>query len=175
MQKKIPSWPANLPMPIEVTTLPERFHLLPKDLDSQEAIQDLADELYWYSQDLYYLFHSENEHLTQEAAEIFESVGIVFKTTESFFYLHPKPRYEREFVRVYSEEEVIGKAYRRTTLSLNPQVRKERDFNETAIRTKKALEADEPILDIKPNIHGVGVNFNEVFRRLKFWYRSKKF
>lgn len=39
-------------------------------------------------------------------------------------------------------------------------------------RKNKAIQSNNDILDIKPNLYGIGINFNEVWKRLKNWLKK---
>jgi len=47
--------------------------------------------------------------------------------------------------------------------------------NEKDISTNKDVPSSQPdVIEIKPNVYGVGINFNELWRRARQWLSKKK-
>ena len=53
------------------------------------------------------------------------------------------------------------------------RVRREMDLNESAARTRDAINDSEDVVDLKPNFFGIGVNLNSVWRRFMAWFKSR--
>lgn len=181
MSEEMPRWPSSLPMPAKMTFGPRRVHLLPADFENHGAIADLLHDLYWFPDDLYYLFYSDVLKLTSKASAELKESGVVITETESYFYKHPKPGYERDFIQVlpsesypeWRKEAAAGQMFWRASLSLEAAVRKEMDFDESAARTRDAIADSEDVVDFKPNFFGVGLNLNSLWRRVLAWFKSK--
>ena len=181
MSEEVPKWPDSLPLPAKVTFGPRRVHLLPADFESEGAISDILHDLYWFPDDHYYLFYSDTLKLTSEAATELEASGVVFTELESYFYKHPKPGYDRDFIQVLPNgdyptwriEAADGQMFWRASLALDSAMRREMDFNESAARTRDAITDSEDVVDLKPNFFGVGVNLNSVWRRFLIWFKSR--
>jgi hypothetical protein len=47
------------------------------------------------------------------------------------------------------------------------------DLNESAARTRDAINDSEDVVDLKPNFFGIGVNLNSVWRRFMAWFKSR--
>ena len=105
MSEEVPRWPNSLPMPAKMTFGPRRVHLLPVDFENDEAIADLLHDLYWFPDDQYHLFYSETLKLTSKASAELEELGVVITEMESYFFKHPKPGYERDFIQVLPSED----------------------------------------------------------------------
>lgn len=181
MSEEVPRWPNSLPLPAKVTFGPRRVHLLPADFESKGAVSDILHDLYWFSDDQYYLFYSDTLKLTSEVAREFEASGVVFTEIESYFYTHPKPGYERDFIQVlpngdypaWRQEAASGQMFWRASLTLDSAMRREMDFNESAARTRDAITDSEDVVDLKPNFFGIGVNINSAWRRFLAWFKSR--
>ena len=181
MSEKMPKWPDSLPFPAKVTFGPGRVHLLPADFDSEGAISNILHDLYWFPDNHYYLFYSDTLKLTSEAATELEASGIVFAEIESYFYKHPKPGYERDFIQVlpsgdypaWRKEAAEGQMFWRASLALDSTTQREMDLNESAARTRDAITDSEDLVDLKPNFFGIGVNLNIALRRFLAWFKSK--
>lgn len=179
MSDDVPKWPDSLPFPAKVTFEPRRVHLLPADFESDRAVTDLLHDLYWFPDDRYYLFYSDTMKLTTKVAEELKESGIVFSEIESYFYKHPKPAYERDFIQVlpnvdyptWRKKSAKGEILWRALLSLDTTVRRELDFDESAARTRDAIANSEGVVDLKPNIYGVGLNLNSLWRKIKAWLK----
>ena len=61
MAEEVPRWPNSLPLPSKLTFGARRVHLLPTDFEMGGALDDLIHDLYWFPDDLYYLFYSGSE------------------------------------------------------------------------------------------------------------------
>lgn len=181
MSEQVPKWPDSLPLPAKVTFGPRRVHLLPADFESEGAISDILHDLYWFPDGHYYLFYSGTLKLTSEAATELEASGVVFTELESYFYKHPKPGYDRDFIQVlpngdyptWRKKAADGQIFWRALLALDSAMRREMDFNESAARTRDAITDSEDVVDLKPNFFGVGVNLNSVWRRFLTWFKSR--
>ena len=51
------------------------------------------------------LFYSETLKLTSKASAELEELGVVITEMESYFFKHPKPGYERDFIQVLPSED----------------------------------------------------------------------
>jgi len=181
MSEKVPKWPDSLPLPAKVTFGPRRVHLLPADFESEGAISDILHDLYWFPDDHYYLFYSDTLKFTSETATELEASRVIFTELESYFYKHPKPGYDRDFIQVlphgdyptWRNEAAEGQMFWRASLALDSAMRREMDFNESAARTRDAITDSEDVVDLKPNFFGVGVNLNSVWRRFLSWFKSR--
>ena len=181
MSEEMPKWPDSLPLPDKVTFGPRRVHLLPTDFESEGAVPDILHDLYWFPDDHYYLFYSDALKLTTEATTEFEESGVVFTELESYFYKHPRPGHDRDFIQVlpngdypmWRKEAADGQMFWRASLALNSAMRRELDFNESAARTRDAIADSENVVDLKPNFFGVGVNINSAWRRFLAWFKSR--
>ncbi|WP_062363249.1 hypothetical protein [Vreelandella aquamarina] len=181
MSEEVPRWPDSLPLPAKVTFGPRRVHLLPADFESEGAISDILHDLYWFRDDQYYLFYSDTLKLTSEVAREFEASGVVFTEIESYFYMHPKPGYERDFIQAlpngdypaWRQEAANGEMFCRASLALDSAMRREMDFNESAARTRDAITDTEDVVDLKPNFFGIGLNLNSAWRRFLTWFKSR--
>jgi hypothetical protein len=73
MTEERPKWPSSLPPPVEITEGPSRVDLTPADLSTAEDISGLVSDLYWHSDDHYYLFFKHGEGIGAELTKQLES------------------------------------------------------------------------------------------------------
>jgi hypothetical protein len=75
-KQDIPSWPTNLPPPIECGKRRKLICLSPDQLQKPEDLQDLVYELYWFPEDLHYIFGKDDKGMGAELFQQVEHVGI---------------------------------------------------------------------------------------------------
>lgn len=182
MAEKRPKWPESLPPPVEITEGPPRVNFAPNDLRSDDAIKDLVHDLYWFPDSEYFIYFLHGEGIGQELDARLEEWGIERRKTEMYFYKHPKPAYENDFVRAlpvadappWVREAAEGPMYGRVQLSLSAAMRKQLDLSETSRATSVAIQESDPVIEAKPNFFGMGISLNSLWRRVKNWIQRKR-
>ncbi len=182
MTEELPKFPDSLPPPVEVGEGSRYINLTPDGLKPAAALADLVHDLYWFPDNHYFLFFVYGEGIGTNLQERLKSHGVATKKTEMYFYRHPKPAYENDFVQVlphsakheWLKEAARGQMYGRILLSLEPWKRKQLDLEHTARATAKAMADTEPTIEMKPNFAGMGINLNSVFRRLGRWWSTRR-
>jgi hypothetical protein len=61
MNPDIPKWPEGLPLPVSVERLGKLICLMPSDLQTEDKINDLVSDMFWYPDEFYYIFTKINE------------------------------------------------------------------------------------------------------------------
>lgn len=181
MTDKQPKWPDSLPHPVEINEGARRCNLMPDDLETAQAVRDLVHDLYWFPHDSYFLFFVYGTGIGVELNNALGTHGITMKKTELYFYRNPNPAYKNDFLRVlphsdapeWQKEAAKGQMFGRITLSLEPWRRKQLDFKHTAQVTTKAITDRESIIEMKPNIWGIGVNVPRLMYRVKGWWSRR--
>ena len=162
---------------------PRHSSLMPDDLSSVEGITNLVHDLYWYPDDLYLLFFFFGEGIAASLNETLKTHGVAMKKTELYFYRHPNSAYKNNFIRVlphseapeWQKEAARGQMFGRISLSLEPWRRKQLDLEQTAHATTRAIADSEPIVEMKLNLWGVGINLQSLLHRVKRWWnRGRK-
>ncbi|MDZ7660930.1 hypothetical protein [Thiohalophilus sp.] len=182
MVEERPKWPESLPPPIEISEGTRRVDLVPDQLGTDEALQDLVHDLYWFSDSEYFVYFVYGEGIGQNLHVRLNGWGIETKKTEMYFYKHPKPAYENDFVRAvpgenvpaWVKEAVNVKMYGRVKLELSVTMRKQLDLSETAWNTSAAISNSDPVIEAKPNFFGMGINLNSLWRKVKKWFQRKE-
>jgi hypothetical protein len=181
MSERRPKFPNLLPPPMEVIEGPRYVNLMEKDLQSINKIEDLVSDLYWFSEDHYYLFFRFGEGVHSNLQYMFDNYGIASKTTELYFYKHPIPAYENDFVRVlptehtheWQRQAAAGRMYGRVMLSLEAWRKRQLDITQIAQTTASAIVSNQPILDLKPGLWGFSLNLRSLYRRVKVFLTKK--
>jgi diguanylate cyclase (GGDEF)-like protein len=148
MTEERPKWPSSLPPLVELTEGPSRVDLTLADLSTSEDVSGLVSDLYWHSDDQYYLFFKHENGIGAELAKELESQGLALRKTEFYFYRHPYPVSERDFIRVlpgelefdWQRQAAAGEMFGRITVTLEPWRRKQLDGTTTASATQRTLE-----------------------------------
>ena len=182
MANERPKWPESLPPPVEITEGATRVAMSPHDLTSDEAISHLVHDMYWFPDSEYFLYFVYKEGIGQELDARLQTWGIERKKTEMYFYKHPKPAHENDFVRAlpgvdappWVKEAAEGQMYGRVQLSLSVTMRKQLDLSETARAMRAAISDADPVFEAKPNFFGIGINLNNLWRRAKNWVQRKR-
>jgi len=182
MTTELPKFPESLPPPVEMTEGPRRVFLTPEELPNTEKISELVHDLYWFSDDLYFLFYPHGKGIGLDLNKRMESNGVGMRKTELYFYRRLKPAYENDFIRVlphsaeydWQRETEKGQMFGRVTLSLEPWRRKQLDLEYAAHVTSGAIVNNEPVVEMKPNYCGMGINVRALLKKLKRWWRDRK-
>jgi hypothetical protein len=181
MEDEIPKWPESLPPPFEMTRGPREHHLTAADLEGETNINDLIHDLYWFPDDLNFIYFRHGEGLGKAFISKIEKKGIEVKKTELYFYRHPKPAYQNDYIRILPHENVPnwqkeaanGPMFGRVLVTLKPARRKQIDFYESARITIKVIADNESLIEAKPNFFGLGVNLNSLLRKALKWLRHQ--
>jgi len=179
MADEIPKWPESLPLPFEMTRGPREHHLTAADFEGEKNIDDHIHDLYWFPDDLNFIYFRYGEGLGKAFISKIEKIGIEVKKTELYFYRHPNPTYQNDFIRVLPHEDVPnwqkeaakGPMFGRVFIVLNPARRKQIDFQENARITSNIIADNESLIEAKPNFFGIGVNLNSLWRKALKWLR----
>lgn len=182
MTERIPKFPDSLPPPVEVVEGPRYINFMPDELKPTTAIADLVHDLYCHHDNHYFLFFVYGEGIGADLKERLKSHGVAMKKTELYFYRHPKPAYKSDLIRVlphsgefeWQKEAAKGQMYGRVFLSLEPWRRKQLDLEYAARATTRAIADAEPVVEMKPNFAGMGINMHSVFLRLKRWWSGRR-
>lgn len=181
-KKDLPSWPTNLPPPIEYGKIRKLICFSPNQLQKPEDLQDLVHDLYWFPEDLYYIFGEVGKGIGPELFKQVDHFGISIELTQRCFYPHPNPGFENDFVHLtpdkieydWHREAAKKQEYIRYTIALMPWKRKELDFSYAAEANAKIQEEREPIMEAKPGIAGFSINLLAIFERIKRWWNDRR-
>jgi diguanylate cyclase (GGDEF)-like protein len=147
MAEERPKWPESLPPPVEITES-RRVDLVSGDLSTAADISGLASDLYWHSDDEYYLFFKHGQGIDGELLKKLEAQGIALRKTELYFYRHPHPTSDKDFVRIlpgetkfeWQRETASGEMFGRFALTLESWRRKQLDASATGAATRRVIE-----------------------------------
>jgi diguanylate cyclase (GGDEF)-like protein len=147
MTEERPRWPESLPPPVEITES-SRVDLIPNDLSTAEDVSGLVSDLYWHSDDQYYLFFKHGQEIDGELLKQLDAQGIALRKTDFYFYRHANSTSEKDFIRVlpgapnfeWQREAASGEMFGRATVTLEPWRRKQLDAAATATATQRALD-----------------------------------
>jgi len=182
-KKPIPKWPDSLPPPTEVTLLPPEHVLYRTDLITDEDIQGLIHDLFFFPEDKYFLYY---EYSNKEIPEGFDAkklkqYGLSLRKHENFFYRRPwdKDRPEQySYVRLTVsgikypwQQEIVDKGpmYGRVQIDLMEWRKKEIEL----ARIKALSKKDEDPLILQPNICGVGIDIKKIPSWIKRIFSKK--
>lgn len=179
MADKAPKWPESLPLPFEFVEGPRQNLFSATDLKSENRIRDLIHDLYWFPDDQYFLYFLQGEGVDNDLSFKLETMGVVMKKTELYFYRHPNAAYPNDFIRVlpnddapqWQAEAATGQMFGRVSLSLEPARRKQIDFQESAKVTSAVLRNSEPVVEAKPNFFGIGINLHSLWHKIEKLFR----
>lgn len=182
MAEHRPKFPDSLPPPVEMIEGPRHIHLTEKDLQIADDIKDLVSDLYWHSEDNYYLFFRYGEGVNKDLLNQLEHYGVASRKTELYFYRRPHPAYENDFVKLlpdqikyeWQRQAAQGEMYGRVSLSLEPWQRKQLDIAQAAQATASIIDNNQPVLDLKPGLWGFNLNLRSLFRTFKTLCKSKQ-
>jgi hypothetical protein len=182
MADQRPKFPESLAHPIEIGKGVRVVRLSSADLSTAEAIENLVSDLYWHADDLYYLFFKHGEGIAPALLRRLESYDITSETTQFYFFRHPHPIDEIDFVRVlpgeaqleWQQKAAAGQMHGRITLGLAPWRKKKLDLAYAAEATASAIANHEPTIELKPNFSGIGINLHSALRRFKAWWGEQQ-
>ena len=181
-KKNLPSWPANLPLPVEYGKMKSLICLSSDQLQKPEELQTLVHDIFWFPDDLYYIFGEVDKGMGAELFECLRQSGICIELTQRCFYPHPNPGYKNDFVQLTPDNIVHDwhrkaakkQEYVRYTIALAPWKRKELDIAYAAEANVRMLQEREPIVEAKPGVAGFSVNLMVVLERVKRWWRHRR-
>jgi hypothetical protein len=164
-----------------MTEGPRRVYFSCADLQSEVAISNVVHDLYWFPDDERFLYFRYGVGIGVSLRTSLEEQGIEMKKTEMYFYRHPKPAYENDFVRVMRHADVpewkLNAAKRamhgRVSLTLAPWRRKEMGFAEAAHVNTQIVGDKERVFEAKPNFYGFSLNLHRLWRVVKRWYKRR--
>lgn len=182
MTEQISKWPESLPAPCEIVEGPGEVVFTTHDLEEDSAIRNLVHDLYWFQDDEYFLYSLYGHGVGQTLNMRLKTHGVMTKKTEMYFYRHPKPAHENDFIRVTPHSDVPqwmkdaaqGEMYARGYLTLEAARRKQLDFREAARVATNTMADNESVVEAKPNFFGLGLNLNSLWRIAKRWLNRKK-
>ena len=99
-EDKVAKWPDDLPPPIKWGKATKFHPMIPDNIKSQEDLQDLLHDMYWFPEDQFYMFSEGNEGIGDFLASSFEENGIECGPIERCFYKHPNQGYENDFIHL---------------------------------------------------------------------------
>ena len=151
--------------------------MVESDLDCDDEILDLVRFLFWHPDDRYYLFFPYSEGISDNLAASLGRFGVSLRMTEMYFFRHPAPAYENDFVRILPQDDIHDwqrlaakcRMFGRITLTLECWKRKQIEFRELARITAAEIAENEDVLEAKPNLMGFGINLNSGWRKSKRW------
>ena len=181
MNSNTPKWPEGLPPPVSVETLGRLISLTPSDLKTEEKINDLVHNLYWYPDEFYYIFTKVNEGFGEFLSSRFKKSGMLSKINERCFYVHSFSDMRNDFIHLppdtveydWHREAILGQEFSRFTIKLAPWKIKELDMVYTAEATAKAMDEATPIIEAKPGLFGFNVNLIAILNKIKHWHSRK--
>jgi hypothetical protein len=175
MDKNLPKWPDSLPPPTSIEKGVRHHFMSPDEFDDQNELLNLVHDMYWFSDDLYFIFTKEGEGLGVEFSKRIESVGIEVTKIENYFYPHLNPGYRNDYVHLppgeikydWHREASKKQMYTRFTLKLTTWKKKELDIAYSTEAITKTLAKEEPVIEAKPGIAGFTINLIAAWRRVK--------
>lgn len=181
MSRQLPEWPSSLPIPIEMRFGPRAVHVVQAELSAENNIMDLVHDLFWFPNDNFYLFVPVDDGVEQTLYATLEGQGIELLVVEMHFYPHPHPAYKNDFTRIlpheaplpWQHEALQNQMYKRFKLTLEPATRTRLSHSQIAAATRDAIANAESIFEAKPNIYGIGINFNSLLRKVRNWFQRK--
>lgn len=182
MTTETPKFPDSLPPPTAVVEESRHAYFVPDDFNSAAAIADLVHDLYWFPDTDYCLFFVYGEGIGAGLEERLKAQGVATRKTEMYFYRHPNPAHENDFIRILphsAEHEWVikaaqGQMYGRVLLSLEPWRKKQLDLEHAGRAAARTIADAEPVIEMKPNFAGMGVNIHSALRRLKRWFNVRR-
>ncbi|GGP47667.1 hypothetical protein [Shewanella saliphila] len=181
MNSDIPKWPEDLPLPVSVEKLGRLISLTPSDLKTEDEINNLVHNLYWYPDDFYFIFTKVNEGFGEFLFSRFEQSGMVYTKNERCFYIHSFSDMKNDFIQLppdtvefdWHKEAILGQEYSRFTIKLASWKIKELDMVYTAEATVKVMDEATPIIEAKPGLFGININLCAILSKVKRWWNSK--
>lgn len=175
MDKNLPKWPDSLPPPVSIGKGVRHHCVSPDEFGDQKELLNLLHDMYWFSDDLYFMFTKEGKGLGAEFSKRIEVVGIEVIKIENYFYPHPSPGHKNDYVHLppgeikydWHREASEKQMYTRFTLQLTPWKRKELDMAYSAEATSRALAKEEPVIEAKPGIAGFSINLIAAWRKVR--------
>lgn len=180
MRKDLPKWPASLPPPVSIGRGVKHHFMSPDEFGDKDEFGKLLHDMYWFSEDLYFVYCEEGKGLGENFLKGIENIGIEIGGIENYFYPHPNPVYENDYVHLppgekmhdWQREASKKQMHTRFSLHVSAWKRKELDMAYSAKATTEALNNEEPIVEAKPGFVGFSVNLIAGWRRLKNIWRS---
>ena len=173
MEKKLPEWPESLPPPTSITMGEKMHYMSPDEFKDSSEFTKLLHDMYWFPDDLYFVFTKEGEGLGSQFSKSIENTGIEIKKIENYFYPHPNPGYKNDYVHLppgemnfeWQREASKKQMYVRFNLKLATWKKKELDIAYAAEATTNALSKNEPIIEAKPGFAGFSINLVSVWKK----------
>ena len=174
MSKEFPKWPDSLPPPLSIGKGVKHHFKSPDDFDNESEFIKLRHDMYWFTDDRYFVYCKEGEGLGVEFIKGIKGVGIDIGELLNYFYPHPNPCHENDYVHLPPDKRMYDwhmeaakkQMYTRFSLYLAPWKRKELDMSYAAKATSDLLNAQEPIFEAKPGFGGFSVNLIAWWRRI---------
>jgi len=176
-EKNRPKWPESLPIPDRITTT--AMHVLEaEDIQSEDDIYEITKLMYAYNERKFYLFLEQGKPVNKEIKKRLERFGIIFNTSEFYYYKHPK--FERDYIKIQHhriqsnwEQEVVDKSpmFLRTSLKLSKAMVRQLTIQEQ-LAIKKAQDVNP--FELKPNFCGIGLDLPKFFRWVLRWFKRQR-
>jgi len=152
----------------------------PDEFEDKNEFGKLLHDMYWFSDDLYFVYCKEGEGLGAEFLEGIKRIGVEVGEIENYFYPHPNPGYKNDYIHLppgeikydWHMEASKKQMYTRFSLHVSVWKRKELDMAYSAKTTTEALNNEEPVLEAKLGVAGFSVNLIAGWRKLKSKWRS---
>ncbi|GEM_PF-2613065 len=174
-KKELPVFPFK---PDKVTeTLSHVFEC--NEFETDVKVNDLMWLMFECPEREFYLFREQSEQLPIKLIKLRDSNLLLMNEVECFYYRHPKPYHNKDFVRVAPhniefdwEREVVqkGPEFRRIKLRLTEKAKRDLEISYRSYKEKQAIENP---LELKPNFCGIGVDLIKTWGHINKWWKKR--
>lgn len=169
----IPKFPEGLPVPNQIKET--CFHpIVIEDFETNKDFEEVVHILYDHPEHDVCLYLERGGVKNRNLKEELEKIGIIFSTTEFYYYKHPK--FERSFLKITKDmissdwlREVVekGPMFGLTILKLSERKRRSLEIHQKILCER---ESNANPLELKPNFCGLGIDL----AKIPMWLRKFK-